>query len=64
MKKVLLCAVIALFLFWPQRQSDAKEPVVVSILNYQLSKNAALIYQIDKKIQKIEYRIDSIKKKK
>ena len=67
MKKTYLFLGVLLFIVWPHHTTNAdveNKPTIESLINYQKVKYEVLKYQIDKKIQKIENKIDSQKLKK
>lgn len=66
MKKIYLSFGILLFIIWPQHptSADGDKPTIESLINYQKVKYEVLTYQIDKKIEKIENKLDSLKLKK
>lgn len=64
MKNYLLAAIILLcIIIWPQHPTDAagdRKPVIETSINYQKIKYEVLTYQIDKGIEKMKHRMDSI----
>ena len=66
MKNITLISIILFgaLILWPQHPSDAagnNKLTSESILNYELVKNKVLNYQIEKRVKKLENKIDSIK---
>lgn len=64
MKRILLVAVVLLFLFWPQKKGDSERTVTETLLHYNLVKSEVLAFEINKGFIKIENKIDSLKNKK